>query len=162
VFLSLTETVGEVLRPHYTALAALFGGAAADASPRVRIGALRALSELCKWVSDDAEAASVCAVVPAILAAGVASLTADEEEGSLLVFEVLSDMVESPAKLLAGHLPAIVELCLGAALQEGRDVRVRASALSLVSWVAHYKPRQLLKNKLVEQLLQAVCPLCAE
>ena len=73
MLLSLTETVGELLRPHHRTLGTLFGSGLTDASSRVRGAALRAVAELCRWVSTDEEAATVCALVPSVLAAGVAS-----------------------------------------------------------------------------------------
>ena len=151
-----------MLRPHLQSLAAVFAHALADSSATVRAGALRAVAALSGWVESDAEASLVSRLVPAMLAAGAASLQSDDDEGAVLLFSVLDELVESPTPLLQGHLPALLELCVGVATQTSRAAGVRASALGLAAWVANYKPRSLVKHRLLEPLLRAVCPLCAE
>ncbi len=140
----------------------MFGAGLGDASARVRSCALRAVGALAGWVQSEAEAAAVAGLVPAMLAAGRHSLQTDDNEGAQLLFSVLDDLVESPAPLLAAHLPGVLELCVGVATSTGTEAVTRAAALSLVAWICNYKPRTLLKQKLVEPLLRALCPLCAD
>jgi hypothetical protein len=162
VFLSLTDELGDVLRPHFGTLAAVFATALGDSSPIVRTAALRAVGALAAQVQTLAETAAVAALVPGMVAVGRAALAAGDEDCAGLLFSVLDDMVESPAPLLAGQLQAVVELVVGVATDARLSPIIRASALGLVAWMAQYKPRALLKLRLVAPLLGALCPLCAD
>jgi hypothetical protein len=141
VFLSLTEELGDLLRPHFGTLGAIFGGALGDACAGVRCGALRAIAALAGCVQSEAEAGVVAALVQPMLAAGRAAVAAADEECAQLLFSVLDDLVESPAPLLKGHLPGVLELCVGVATEARVAAATRASALSLVAWVCNYKVR---------------------
>ena len=162
VFLSLTDELGDVLRPHFGTLAAVFATALSDSSPLVRTAALRAIGALAAQVQTPAETAAVGALVPGMIAVCRAALAAGDEDCAGLLFSVLDDMVESPAPLLAGSLQAVVELVVGVATDARLSASIRASALGLVAWIAQYKPRTLLKLRLVAPLLSALCPLCAD
>ena len=162
VFLSLTGELGDILRPHFGTLATVFAAALGDSSPLVRTAAVRAVGALAAQVQSPAETAAVAALVPGMIAVCRAALAAGDEDCAGLLFSVLDDMVESPAPLLAGSLPAVVELVVGVATDARLSSSIRASALGLVAWMAQYKPRTLLKLRLVAPLLGTLCPLCAD
>jgi hypothetical protein len=128
----------------------------------VRCGALRAIAALAGCVQSETEAGAVAALVQPMLAAGRAAVAAADDDCAQLLFSVLDDLVESPAPLLRGQLPSVLELCVGVATEARVAAATRASALSLVAWVCNFKPKMLLKHKLVEPLLRALCPLCAD
>ena len=76
--------------------------------------------------------------------------------------EAMDELIESQPKALAGHIPDVVGFCVEVASAPGLESVTRRRALDVIAFLARYKPKALLRAKLVAPLLRVLCPLCGE
>ncbi|ERN00947.1 importin-4 isoform X1 [Amborella trichopoda] len=163
LFSSLTETIGEMFRPHLATLQSLFLKSLQDeTSTRVRIAALKAVGSFVEFVHDRDEVVMVRELIPSILNVSRQCLANGDEEVAVIAFEIFDELVESPAPLLGSFVVSIVQFSLEVSSSENLETNTRHQAIQIISWLAKYKPKSLVKHKLVVPILQVMCPLLAE
>ncbi|XP_031497827.1 uncharacterized protein LOC116262518 [Nymphaea colorata] len=163
LFSSLTETIGEVFRPHLPSLQALLLKSLRDeTSTRVIIAALKAVGSFVEFIHDEAEVVAFRELVPNILNVSRKCLASGVEEVAVIAFEIFDDLVESPAPLLGASVVSIVQFSLEVASNQTLESNTRHQAIQIISWLAKYKPKSLVKHKLIVPILHIMCPLLAE
>lgn len=101
-------------------------------------------------------------LVPPVLDVARFCLSHGDEETAAKAFEIFDELVESPAPLLGPTIPTILQFALEVASTTKYELNTRNQALQIVTWLAKYKPKTLVKHKLVPVILGAMCPMCAE
>ena len=92
-----------------------------------------------------------------------AAVRAGAEHVAVTVCQLLTDLLEISAPLLARHLPAIVTACLAMGTAASLELDTREQALQVLHWVATYKPKQLCRSKeLVREVVTRLCAMTAE
>ncbi|CAN6465263.1 unnamed protein product [Victoria cruziana] len=163
LFSSLTETIGEVFRPHLSSLQALlFKSLRDETSTRVIVAALKAVGSLVEFIHDEAEVVAFRELVPSILNVSKKCLSSGAEEVSVIAFEIFDELVESPAPLLGSSVVSIIQFSLEVASNQTLEPNTRHQAIQIISWLAKFKPKSLVKHKLIIPILQTMCPLLAE
>ena len=167
LFAALTETILTVMTSHFAALGSLFRAGLRDASPSVRVSALKAALALVANASGDAsdprETKVVVELVPDVLAVARAAIADGNERDAGLAFEILDEIVESQPRALRGaSVRDVVRFCAETASAPDLDAVTRRRALDVLAFLARHKPKALLRAKLVGPLLRALCPLCGE
>ena len=164
LFESLTETIASALSEHFGTLAGLFANALRDECDEVRTSALRAVGALVANSSGEPEQVNaIKALVPHVLDAAKTAVLNGDEDSASIVFEVLDELTESRTNALGGHVPAVVQFCIQVATAERElGTHARRRALDVLSFMARHKPKALIKSKLIEPMLQVLCPLCGE
>ncbi|XP_057870292.2 uncharacterized protein LOC131076946 isoform X2 [Cryptomeria japonica] len=163
LFSSLTETIGDVLRPHFSTLQSVFVKSLQDeSSNRVRIAALKAVGSFVEYIQTENEVLMFRELVPHILNVSRQCLANGDEEVATIAFEIFDDLVESPAPVLGSSILPIVQFALEVCSRKDLEANTRHQAIQIISWLAKYKPKSLIKHKLVNPILAAMCPLLAE
>lgn len=163
LFSSLTETVGDTFRPHFSDLQNLLLKCLQDeTSSRVRVAALKAVGSFLEFTHDASEVVRFRDFIPGILHAARQCLASGEEDVAVIAFEIFDELIESPAPLLGDSVKSIVQFSLEVSSNQNLDVSTRHQAVQIISWLAKYKSNSLKKHKLVMPVLHAMCPLLAE
>lgn len=163
LFSSLTETIGDILKPHFTTLQAVFVKGLQDPeSSRVRVAALKAVGALVGCIDTEEEVVKFRELIPHILNVSRECLTNGNEEVAILAFEIFDELVESPVPVLGPSISAIVQFALEVSSKKELDMNVRHQAIQIISWLSKYKPKTLVKYKAVHPILRVICPLLAE
>jgi len=163
LFSSLTETIGDFLRPHFSTLQTVFVKCLQDeSSNRVRIAALKAVGSFVEYIQTENEVLMFRELVPHILNVSRQCLANGDEEVAIIAFEIFDELVESPAPVLGSSIQPIVQFALEVCSSRDLEVNTRHQAIQIISWLAKYKPKSLIKNKVVNPILAVMCPLLAE
>ncbi|OAE28961.1 hypothetical protein AXG93_2960s1400 [Marchantia polymorpha subsp. ruderalis] len=163
LFSSLTETIGDVLRPHFSTLQSVFvAGLNDQQSTRVRVAALKAVGALVGYIQTEEEVIMFRELIAPILNVSRSCLESGDEDVAILAFEIFDELVESPAPLLGPTIPVIVQFALEVCSNKSLESNTRYQAIQIVSWLAKYKPKTLVKHKLVTPILTVMCPILAE
>jgi hypothetical protein len=163
LFSSLTETIGNSFRPHFSDLQSLLLKCLQDeTSNRVRVAALKAVGSFIEFTHDEAEVVKFRDFIPSILNVSRQSLAAGEEDVVVIAFEIFDELIESPAPLLGESVRSIVQFSLEVCSSSSVETNTRHQAIQIVSWLAKYKSNSLKKHKLIIPILQVMCPLLAE
>lgn len=101
-------------------------------------------------------------LVPPVLDVARFCLAHGDEDTAGKAFEIFDELVESPAPLLGPAIPGILQFALEVAATTKYELSTRNQALQIVTWLAKYKPKTLVKHKLVGAILGTLCPMCAE
>ncbi|KAK9905642.1 hypothetical protein WJX75_003705 [Coccomyxa subellipsoidea] len=159
---SLTETIGEYMRPHFGSLVQVAAAGLRDSSARVRMEALQAVSTLVQWVGEEPEIRIFRELVPSLLQMAQMGLTSGDEHAAIDACELFIDLIEAPAPVMGPVIPDLVRWCMQATTTTSYDLATREMTLQVVEWLARYKPKQLAKSGTVRPVVAALCALCAE
>lgn len=163
LFSSLTETIGDILKPHFATLQSVFVKGLQDPeSSRVRVAALKAVGALVGCIDTEAEVLKFRELIPHILNVSRQCLANGNEEVAILAFEIFDELVESPVPVLGASISDIVQFAMEVCSNKALEVNVRHQAIQIMSWLAKYKPKTLVKYKAVIPILKTICPLLAE
>ncbi|XP_057977862.1 uncharacterized protein LOC131164584 isoform X2 [Malania oleifera] len=160
---SLTETIGNTFRPHFSDLQTLLLRCLQDeTSNGVRVAALKAVGSFLEFTHDGAEVVKFREFIPSILNVSRQCLASGEEDVAVIAFEIFDELIESPAPLLGESVRSIVHFSLEVCSSQNLESNTRHQAIQIISWLAKYKSNSLKKHKLVIPILQVMCPLLAE
>ncbi|GJP51676.1 hypothetical protein CLOM_g10825 [Closterium sp. NIES-68] len=163
LFAALVETIGDVLRPHFPALHGIFvAGLRDQASARVRVAALKAVAALVEYLDSEQDVALMRDLVAPMLDVGRFSAGSGDEATVVRVCEIVTELSEHPAPVIAPSLPAVVQFALELASNTHLEPATRFQAAQVVAWCAAWKAKWLAKQKLIPVILAAMAPLLAE
>ncbi|XP_048128295.1 importin-4 isoform X1 [Rhodamnia argentea] len=163
LFSSLTETIGSTFRPHFTDLKTLLLKCLQDeTSNRVRVAALKAVGSFLECIGDGDEVVKFREFIPSILNVSRQCLAIGEEDVAVIAFEIFDELIESRTPLLGDSVKSIVQFSLEVCSNQNLEPSTRHQALQIISWLAKYKSNSLKKHKLVNPILQVMCPLLAQ
>ncbi|CAI5510371.1 unnamed protein product [Closterium sp. Naga37s-1] len=163
LFAALVETIGDVLRPHFPALHGIFvAGLRDQASARVRVAALKAVAALVEYLDSEQDVALMRDLVAPMLDVGRFSAGSGDEAAVVRVCEVVTELAEHPAPVIAPSLPAVIQFALELASNTHLEPATRFQAAQVVAWCAAWKAKWLAKQKLVPVILAAMARLLAE
>ncbi|CAM6009508.1 unnamed protein product [Sphagnum balticum] len=163
LFSSLTETIGDLLRPHFATLQGVFvSGLNDQQSNRVRVAALKAVGAFVGYIQTEQEVLMFRELIPPILNVSRICLANGDEDVAILAFEIFDELVESPAPLLGPTIPVIVQFALEVCSNKHLEANTRYQAIQILSWLSKYKPKTLVKHKMVGPILAVMCPILAE
>ena len=72
VFMSLTDSIGNLLRQHFRQLTSIFVRGLSDQAQPVRVAAVKAVGTVVQWLESDTETAMFAEVIPPLLQVNVA------------------------------------------------------------------------------------------
>lgn len=129
---------------------------------KVCTAAVGVLESIVGWLNEDQETLRFRELIPDIMSVIRRLIQENHNDDAIFCFSVFDEIVETTAKHLRECIPAIIHFVLeiGRSRQIALDVRVEA--LTFVQWVAQYKPKVILKNNLLEPILDVVFPMAAE
>ncbi|GAX82443.1 hypothetical protein CEUSTIGMA_g9871.t1 [Chlamydomonas eustigma] len=134
-----------------------------DASEEVQEAALSAMVPLSQLVVSESDITMFQELTQALIQAATKSLEEQKEQIAIKSFQVLVEVIESPAPLMQPQVPSVITLSMTAALKHSLEPETREQALQVLHWLARYKPKQLSRNKgVLQDAVVALCGMCCE
>ncbi|KAH3769238.1 hypothetical protein DPMN_170487, partial [Dreissena polymorpha] len=158
---SVASSAAEQLKPHLADIAALISMVlAGDQTNLAPFYAVKTLSEVVFFVGDDA-LKPVQQVVPQILEV-IKNLIRLDQEKACEAFEVFDEMLECEVVMIAPHLKSAIMFCLEIAANKSLDDSIRVKAMSFICSLTRLRKKQILKNQLVQPILDVMLPVMCE
>ncbi|XP_066592125.1 importin-4-like [Prorops nasuta] len=83
----------------------------------------------------------------------IQALTASDEEKAVKSFELLDELCENAITVITPHVKSLVNMCLSIGVNQSLDDALRVKAVGFIGWLARTKKKSIIKNKLVEPIL---------
>ncbi|KAI3752743.1 hypothetical protein L2E82_24780 [Cichorium intybus] len=148
LFSSLTERIGDSIRPYFANFQLLLLKCLQDEISSVRVAALKAVGAFLEVTRDDSEVVKFCDFIPSILNISRQYLASGEEDIAMIAFEIFDELIEFPGPLLGESMKAIVHFSL--------------EAIQIISWLAKYQSTSLKEQELIVPILHIMCPMLTE
>ncbi|KAL2085480.1 hypothetical protein ACEWY4_018800 [Coilia grayii] len=154
----VVESNPEPFKPHYRQLLQLFGTVLQDLNnPTALYYCILTLTAITAYTGSE-EMNMMRSLVPRLITALKSLIKADENQASEAM-EVLDELMESEVSIIVPHLAEIVRFCLEIGADTSLSDSVRVKALSCISVLIRLKSKAVLKQKLLNPILQTVFPV---
>lgn len=162
LFDSLTDNIGDILRPHTKTLYNIFARGLTDSDNNVRVASLKAVGSLVDWVTTDEEIKAFGDLLPSMLHILSHCLQNGLYDESTCAFEIFNELIESPLPVVVPHIVTLTRAMLEIGANRSIDLSVREMALTVVQWITSYKSKALTQNQLLIPSLQVAFAMCNE
>ncbi|XP_055322338.1 importin-4-like isoform X2 [Sitodiplosis mosellana] len=167
IFSTLTATAPDQFIPHIDTICEMFTSAllAAEQCENMATPVIsNVLLGMCNLVPfilghNNAEATYQKAI-PHIVKA-LATFAVHDADQFMKSFDVLENLCDYTPTLLNGSLKTLIDFCLGVSNNEQLEDSVRVRAVSYIGWLVRLKKKAIIKQKLVEPIVQVVFKLMA-
>ncbi|PNF17098.1 hypothetical protein B7P43_G16108, partial [Cryptotermes secundus] len=89
----------------------------------------------------------------------VRALIVTDEEQAIEAMEIFDNLVQCVTAVIVPHIKPLVEMCLEFASNKTLGDGIRVKALSFIGWLTRNKKKAVVKNKLVQPILEVVFQL---
>lgn len=166
IFAILTDTAPDQFIPHINSVCEMFSAALiatesqGNMATPVVLNIMQGMSNLVPFILGHTGAEityqkSLPYIVKAL------QCFADNPDDFLKAFDILENMADCTPKLLTVSLKPLVEFCLLLAHDSKLNDSVRTRAVSYIGWLVRLKKKTILKQKLIEPIVQVVFGLMA-
>lgn len=162
LFDSLTENIGDVLRPHSKVLYQIFAKGLTDPEISVRIASLKAIGSLMEWATTDEDIQKLGELIPHTLTVLAHCLKNGLLDEANRAFELYDEIVEMSVPVVVPYIPMLAKAMLEIGTNKEIDMSARQSALTVIQWIAAHKLKVLVKNDLLVPCIKAAFALCNE
>lgn len=160
VISSMTETVGEQLRPHFHSLFHLFSTTLEDQdSYNVLLYTVRAVTNLVAFLGSD-EISLLKPLIPKVITVIRHFLSSDEDKACECM-DIFDELVESEVGIVIPHVKSLVEFCLKIAMNPDLGDSSRVKALHFINYLIRIKPKIIIKHKMLTPILSVIFPIMA-
>ncbi|XP_062377201.1 importin-4 isoform X1 [Sardina pilchardus] len=154
----VVESNPEPFKPHYRQLLQLFGTVLQDLNnPTALYYCILTLTAITAYTGSE-EMNLMRSLVPRLITALKHLIKADQGQASEAM-EVLDELMESEVSIIVPHLAEIVRFCLEIGADASLSDSLRVKALSCISVLIRLKSKAVLKQKLLNPILQTVFPV---
>ena len=163
VFMSLTDSIGNLLRQHFTQLTAIFVRGLSDQHQPVRVAAVKAVGTVVQWLEDGPERAMFAEVVPPLLQVTQQCIECGDDDTAMHAIEMLIEAVDSNYHALEASLPLLLKFMLDVAAGRGKvETPLREKAMMFATELASERAKVLKKKHLLPMILQTTFALASE
>jgi hypothetical protein len=163
VFTSLTDSIGNMLRPHFRQLTSIFVRGLSDQAQPVRVASVKAVGTVVQWLEDDAERAMFAEVLPPLLQVTQQCIEAGDDDTAMHALEMLIEAIDSNYGVLEATLPSLLKFMLDVAAARGKvEMPLREKAMMFVTELAAERAKVLKKKHLLPMILQTCFMLASE
>ncbi|XP_051538704.1 importin-4-like [Myxocyprinus asiaticus] len=159
--LLLSKVVGsnpEPFKPHYKQLLQLFGTVLQDLNnPTALYYCILALTSITAYTGTE-EMNLMRSLIPKLIIALKHLIQADQDQASEAL-EVFDELMESEVSFIVPHIAEIVQFCLEISANVSFSDSLRVKALSCIAFLIRLKSKAVLKQKLLQPILQVVFPI---
>lgn len=167
IFSILTDIAPDQFLAHMEAICEMFSAAlvATEASGNmvtpVIFNILEGMGHLVPFIlghngAESTYQKSIPYVVKALL-----GFATQQPDNFIRAFDILENMADYTPKLLTGNLKLLIDFCLEVANNAQLDDSARVRAVSYIGWLVRLKKKAILKQKMVEPIVQVVFNLMA-
>ncbi|KAM9552687.1 importin-4-like isoform 1-T1 [Salvelinus alpinus] len=157
----VVESNPEPFKPHYRQLLQLFGTVLQDLdNPTAMYYSILTLTSMTAYTGTE-EMNLMRSLIPTLIIALRNIIKADQDQASEAM-EVFDELMESEVSIMVPHIAEIVHFCLEVSADTTLTDSLRVKALSCIAFLIRLKSKTVLKQKLLNPILQTVFPvLCA-
>lgn len=167
IFVTLTGTAPDQFIPHIDNICELFSSALVtveqteNLTSNVISNVMLGMCNLVPFIlgHNNAEATYQKAI-PYIVKA-LTTFAVHDADQFIKSFDILESIADYTPSLLNGCLKTLIDFCLEVSNNETLDDVVRVRAVSYIGWLVRLKKKSILKQKLVEPIIQVVFKLMA-
>ncbi|XP_041375551.1 importin-4-like [Gigantopelta aegis] len=155
---TVTTVAGEQLKPHLVSVMTLLSEMLDDTqSKQVPYNAIRAMTELAFFIGDE-EKKYIQDRIGRILEV-IQPLLIQNEDKACEALGLFDELLESEVSILLPHIRTVVDFCLQVTANSDYGDAVRVKAMSIISTLVKLKKKSVLKQKLVDPILQVLFPV---
>ncbi|XP_062335752.1 importin-4 [Osmerus eperlanus] len=148
----------EPFKPHYRQLLQLFGTVLQDLNnPTAMYYCILTLTSMTAYTGTE-EMNLMRSLVPKLITALKHLIKADQDQASEAM-EVFDELMESEVSIIVPHINDIVHFCLEVSADTTLSDSLRVKALSCIAFLIRLKSKTVLKQKLLNPILQTVFPV---
>ncbi|KAI3355136.1 hypothetical protein L3Q82_018012 [Scortum barcoo] len=152
------ESNPEPFQPHYCQLLQLFSTVLQDHNnPTALYYCILTLTAITPYTGSG-EMNQMRSLIPGLIVALQHLIKADESQASEAM-EVFNELMESEVSIIVPHVADIVRFCLEVGSNTTLTDSLRVKALSCIAFLIKLKSKTVLKQKLLNPILQAVFPV---
>eukprot|EP01117_Protostelium_nocturnum_P017824 TRINITY_DN7326_c0_g1_i1.p1 TRINITY_DN7326_c0_g1~~TRINITY_DN7326_c0_g1_i1.p1 ORF type:complete len:1027 (-),score=371.02 TRINITY_DN7326_c0_g1_i1:121-3201(-) len=163
LFNSITENIGDYLRPHFQTLQSIFQKGLQDPESQVRIASLQAVGSLVEWLKSEEEMRAFKALIPLMIQVIKFCIENDYEEEVTRAFETFDNLIElTELPSVSICIPEIIQFVLEVGGNLSLQLSIRQRALTFIEWILRFRPKAITKFNLIPSIFSVAFPLCAE
>ncbi|XP_023131209.1 importin-4 [Amphiprion ocellaris] len=148
----------EPFKPHYCQLLQLFGTVLQDhENPTALYYCILTLTAITAYTGTD-EMNQMRSIIPSLIVALKHLIKADQNQASEAM-EVFNELMESEVSIIVPHVTDIVRFFLEVGSDTTLSDSLRVKALSCIAFLIKLKSKTVIKQKLLNPILQAVFPV---
>ncbi|XP_069007588.1 importin-4-like [Embiotoca jacksoni] len=152
------ESNPESFKPHYCQLIQLFSTVLQDLSnPSALYYCILTLTAITAYTGTE-EMNQMRSLIPSVIVALKHLIKSDQDEASEAM-EVFNELMESEVSIIIPHVAEMVRFCLEVGSDTTLSDSVRVKALSCIAFLIKLKSKTVLKQKLLNPILQTIFPV---
>ncbi|XP_075936701.1 importin-4 [Anarhichas minor] len=152
------ESNPEPFKPHYCQLLQLFSTVLQDHNnPTALYYCILTLTAITAYTGTK-EINQMRSIIPSLIVALQHLIKADQGQASEAM-EVLNELMESEVSIIVSHVADIVRFCLEVGSDTTLSDSLRVKALSCIAFLIKLKSKTVLKQKLLNPILQSIFPV---
>lgn len=153
------ESNPEPFSPHYSQLLQLFSTVLQDHSnPTALYYCILTLTAITAYAGTDEIVKQMRSMIPSLIIALKHLIKADQDQASEAM-EVFDELMETEVSIIVPHVADIVRFCLEVGSDTTLSDSLRVKALSCITFLIKLKSTIVLKQKLLNPILQAIFPV---
>lgn len=161
---ALEEHIGDLLGQHFANFYELFKRSLQpNEAPIVQVAAIKCVNMLLPWLSENEEYVTRFRdFIPLVVGVIERSIASDKEEDATAGFEVLAELAEAQTAVLEPYIMQLANFVLSVGSSRQVDFNIRVEALTVVQWIAQFKPGLLTRNNLVQPIMEVAFAMASE
>lgn len=154
----VVESNPEPFKPHYRQLLQLLSTELQDVeNPTALFYCICTITSLTPYIGTE-EMHQMRNMIPSLVTALKPLIKANQDQASEAM-EVFNELLESEVSIIVPHVSAIVSFCLEVGTDTSLNNSLRVKALSCIVFLIRLKSKIVIKQKLLNPILQAIFPV---
>lgn len=167
VFATLTATAPDQFIAHIQAICEMFSAAlvatesSGNMATPVVLNLIKGMGNLVPFILGHNNAETTYQQAVPYIVKALDGFAVQNPDGFIEAFDILENLADYAPKLLNTSLKVLIEFCLALSSKPDLDDMVRVRACSFIGWLVRLKKKAILKQKLVEPIIQVIFNLMA-
>lgn len=154
----VVESNPEAFKPHYLQLLQLLSTELGDLeNPTALFYCICTITSLTPYIGSE-EMNRMRSMIPSLITALTPLIKSNQDQASEAM-EVFNELLESEVSIIVPHVTAIVSFCLEVGTDTSLNNSLRVKALSCITFLIKLKSKVVIKQKLLNPILQSIFPV---
>lgn len=154
----VVESNPEPFKPHYRQLLQLLSTVLQDLeNPTALFYCICTITSLTPYTGSE-EMHQMRSIIPSLITALKPLIKSNQDQASEAM-EVFNELLESEVSIIVPHVSAIVSFCLEVGTDTSLNDSLRVKALSCIAFLIRLKSKVVIKQKLLNPILQSIFPV---
>jgi len=159
---ALVDSCGDQMKENIHSVVQMMQAGLADESFTVKMASLKAVQSFVLSCEDESQMDVIIPMIPLIIEVIKQCLTANQDAVALSAFEIFDELVEKKSTSLDASIPPMMQFMLEIAVNTRLDMEVRERATTFIGWVIAFKPKIVIKQKMVPTLINVAFKMLVE